>query len=68
LSRQTIVGLVDQPNVGKLALFNVLTRGNAIVTNRPGTTVERSEAVIRHNNSEIKIIDLRLLEVVLIGR
>jgi ferrous iron transport protein B len=58
LSRQIIVGLVGQPNVGKSTLFNVLTRGNAIVTNWPGTTVERSEAVIRHNNSEIKIIDL----------
>lgn len=58
MKHRIIVGLVGQPNVGKSTLFNSLTRGNSIVTNWPGTTVERNEAHITHGNHEITIVDL----------
>ncbi|MEM4490313.1 MAG: ferrous iron transport protein B [Desulfurococcaceae archaeon] len=58
MKRRLVVGLVGQPNVGKSTLFNTLTKGNAIVTNWPGTTVERNEAHIIHGDCEITIVDL----------
>jgi ferrous iron transport protein B len=56
--KRITVALIGQPNVGKSTLFNALTGGNAIVTNWPGTTVSKSEGVIRHCQYEIHIIDL----------
>lgn len=56
--RRLIVALIGQPNVGKSTLFNAITRGNAIVTNWPGTTVERHEGVVRHGEQEIIVVDL----------
>jgi len=53
-----LVGLIGQPNVGKSTLFNVLTKGNVIVSNWPGTTVERVESTIKYKEYEIKIVDL----------
>jgi len=49
-----LVGLIGQPNVGKSTLFNVLTKGNVIVSNWPGTTVERVESTIKYKEYEIK--------------
>ncbi|MGB9793151.1 MAG: FeoB small GTPase domain-containing protein, partial [Thermacetogeniaceae bacterium] len=34
------IALIGTPNVGKSALFNILTGGKAVVSNYPGTTVE----------------------------
>ncbi len=58
MKREIVVGLVGQPNVGKSTLFNVLTKGNAIVTNWPGTTVERSEGILKHRGVVIRLVDL----------
>jgi len=44
--------------VGKSTLFNVLTRGSAIVTNWPGTTVSKTEGVIKYRDYEIHLVDL----------
>lgn len=52
------VALIGQPNVGKSTLFNVLTHGNAIVTNWPGTTVERHEGRTVFDGHEIVVVDL----------
>lgn len=56
--KKLIVGLVGQPNVGKSTLFNALTKGNALVVNWPGTTVERKEGRIRYKDYEIVLVDL----------
>ena len=58
MSNRVVVGLVGQPNVGKSTLFNVLTGGNAIVTNWPGTTVEKNEGRVLHRGYEVVIVDL----------
>ncbi|MEM1526333.1 MAG: ferrous iron transport protein B [Ignisphaera sp.] len=53
-----VVALIGQPNVGKSTLFNVLAREHVIVTNWPGTTVERHEGRVLYNGYEITLIDL----------
>lgn len=52
------VALVGQPNVGKSTLFNVLTQGNVIVTNWPGTTVERHVGLVKYRGLTLHVIDL----------
>lgn len=52
------IALVGQPNVGKSTLFNILTGGNSVVSNWPGTTVEINTAVLPYNDKELVIIDL----------
>lgn len=56
--KKITVALVGQPNVGKSTLFNTLTKGHVIVTNWPGTTVERHEGRVRYRNTEITFVDL----------
>lgn len=56
--RKIKVALVGQPNVGKSTLFNVLTKGNVIVSNWPGTTIDRNEGVVRYKGHKLLIIDL----------
>ncbi|MEM4789642.1 MAG: ferrous iron transport protein B [Ignisphaera sp.] len=56
--RKIVVALIGQPNVGKSTLFNVLTRGHVIVTNWPGTTVERHEGRVSYNGYELTLVDL----------
>ncbi len=58
MKKRIVVGLVGQPNVGKSSLFNVITKGNAIVTNWPGTTAERHEGRVAHRGYELVFVDL----------
>lgn len=52
------VGLIGNPNVGKSALFNRLTDGDAYVGNWPGVTVESQVGGFQLNDLEVSVIDL----------
>ncbi len=52
------VAMVGNPNVGKTALLNALTKGNFEVGNFPGTTVEKKEGRARVGGREIVFVDL----------
>ncbi|VBB06232.1 ferrous iron transport protein b c terminus [Lucifera butyrica] len=49
--------LVGPPNVGKSALFNVLTGTYVTVSNYPGTTVDISQGKCRIQNRTFELID-----------
>ncbi|KAF5073488.1 MULTISPECIES: FeoB small GTPase domain-containing protein [Methanoculleus] len=49
--------MVGNPNVGKSALFNRLTGGDAVVSNYPGTTVDYTKGVLVVAGREYKVID-----------
>jgi len=52
------VALCGQPNVGKSALFNVLTNKRVQVANWPGTTVEKHEGSMKYGDYIIEFVDL----------
>ncbi|MEM0001182.1 MAG: ferrous iron transport protein B [Desulfurococcaceae archaeon] len=56
--KRLLVALIGQPNVGKSTLFNAITRGHVIVTNWPGTTVEKHEATVTYGDHEVVVVDL----------
>lgn len=49
--------MMGNPNVGKSALFNRLTGGDAVVSNYPGTTVDYTVGVLIENGQKYEIID-----------
>ncbi|WP_048112906.1 FeoB small GTPase domain-containing protein [Methanoculleus sp. MH98A] len=49
--------MMGNPNVGKSALFNRLTGGDAVVSNYPGTTVDYTKGVLIENGQEYEVID-----------
>lgn len=49
--------MVGNPNVGKSALFNRLTGGDAVVSNYPGTTVEYTKGVLIASGQEYGVVD-----------
>lgn len=51
------IAIVGNPNVGKSALFNALTKRYVTVSNYPGTTVEVSCGLCKINGVEYEIID-----------
>ncbi len=53
-----VVGLIGNPNVGKTALFNALTRSNAQVGNWPGVTVARSVGAFKAHAVDVSVVDL----------
>lgn len=42
-----VIGIVGLPNVGKSSLFNALTKGNALVENRPFATIEPNLGIVK---------------------
>jgi ferrous iron transport protein B len=55
---RTTVLMVGNPNVGKSALFNRLTGGNAVVSNYPGTTVDYTAGRLIESQQTYEIIDV----------
>jgi len=49
--------MVGNPNVGKSALFNRLTGGDAVVSNYPGTTVDSTKGLLIESGQEYEVID-----------
>ena len=56
--RSVMVGIIGNPNVGKSALFNKLTKGRAWVANWPGVTVEKKIGKVNLGEASVKIVDL----------
>lgn len=52
------IALAGNPNCGKTTLFNALTGAKQYVGNWPGVTVERVEGVFKHQDTEVRVIDL----------
>ena len=52
-----VVALVGNPNVGKSAIFSLLTGRYAIVSNYPGTTVEVTSGWARIGGTRVELID-----------
>ncbi len=50
--------LVGHPNVGKSAVFSLLTGEYAFVSNYPGTTVEVTRGTWRKGREQIEIVDM----------
>ncbi len=57
-SRQLLVALAGQPNIGKSTIFNILTGLSQHVGNWPGKTVEKKEGFHRSGEVEMRIVDL----------
>jgi len=52
-----VIALVGNPNVGKSAVFRILTGRYAVVSNYPGTTVELSIGNISIHGTRYEVID-----------
>lgn len=52
------IAFVGNPNVGKSALINAISKSNLKVGNWPGVTVEKKSANMLINNTNVELIDL----------
>ncbi|MCX7966528.1 MAG: ferrous iron transport protein B, partial [Syntrophorhabdaceae bacterium] len=52
------IALAGNPNSGKTTIFNRLTGAHQHVGNYPGVTVEIRQGQFKHNDFEIKVVDL----------
>ncbi len=57
-TKEIVVILVGQPNVGKTLLINKISGSNLHVGNFTGVTIEKAEASIMYKDYKIKIVDL----------
>lgn len=56
--RKLKVAIVGNPNVGKSALFNVLTGIYQHTANWPGKTVDLKKGLIELDNAQVEVVDL----------
>ncbi|MEZ5435056.1 MAG: FeoB small GTPase domain-containing protein, partial [Verrucomicrobiales bacterium] len=57
-SKQFMLALCGNPNVGKTTLFNRLTGLRAQTANFPGTTIERKIGTLKLGDEKITVLDL----------
>ena len=58
MSQDITIVLAGNPNCGKTAVFNALTRSRQRVGNWPGVTVDKKCGYFQHQGIKVKIIDL----------
>jgi ferrous iron transport protein B len=56
--RSLLVALAGQPNVGKSAVFNMLTGSRQHVANFPGVTVEKRQGIVEAGGYRCEVVDL----------
>ena len=58
MKRLPNVAIIGRANVGKSSLFNRLVGDRqAVVADQPGTTRDRVQAVVRHNDRDFRLVD-----------
>ena len=57
-TKQLTIALIGQPNVGKSLLINALSGKHLKVGNFSGVTVQKTQATLTYNDTQIIIIDL----------
>jgi ferrous iron transport protein B len=58
MDKTITIALTGNPNAGKTTLFNHLTGARQHVGNYPGITVEQKEGRCRHQEKELRVVDL----------
>ncbi|MBE0425874.1 MAG: 50S ribosome-binding GTPase [Nitrospirae bacterium] len=58
MSKKITIALAGNPNSGKTTIFNNLTGARQHVGNWPGVTVEKKGGNLKHDDYEIKVVDL----------
>lgn len=53
-----VIALLGNPNAGKTSVFNMLTGLRRQVANYPGVTVEKASGIVRHNATQLEVLDL----------
>lgn len=58
MSQDMTIVLAGNPNCGKTAVFNALTRSRQQVGNWPGVTVDKKYGYFQHRETRVKVVDL----------
>lgn len=58
MSQSMTIVLAGNPNCGKTAVFNALTRSHQQVGNWPGVTVDKKYGYFQHRGTKVKVVDL----------
>ena len=58
MSQSMTVVLAGNPNCGKTAVFNALTKSHQKVGNWPGVTVDKKYGYFQHGKAKVKVVDL----------
>lgn len=58
MSQSMTIVLAGNPNCGKTAVFNALTRSHQQVGNWPGVTVDKKYGYFQHGETKVKVVDL----------